>query len=396
MDDLFWASQAGFASLFIVILPLLTAIAFIVLGKLQSYGLYSITAEPVDHSDNVAPSKPKGTLLGVDARLPLFTLIFCIAFGFMYSIEVFPATIDNPGNAFQFIAFRGFTALTLFVISLTPLVSHISTVFVGCLSLMAAGVLTLTVQVFTGTTQTLGAILIAAGYAGFDALIWTLIGYYGSRSKKTAVKIIALVIGAEQVGIFAGNLLGSSVIAHEVDVTLFIAFMYLFLLAAFGLTQLSSKVLGESESVREEEDEKGAVLAAVPDSPGAGPAGADLAKMKANAGGSGAKAEGEGSKTLDEGKTKDKAEEVAETAIPATKSPTSTPPALQAFIREYGLTNREQEILVPFSEGRSVPYIAKTLFLSENTVKSHLRHIYTKCEVHNKQALLDLLRSYEK
>ena len=197
-------------------------------------------------------------------------------------------------------------------------------------------------------------------------------------------------------GIFAGNLLGSSVIAHEVDVTLFIAFMYLFLLAAFGLTQLSSKVLGESESVREEEDEKGAVLAAVPDSPGAGPAGADLAKMKANAGGSGAKAEGEGSKTLDEGKTKDKAEEVAETAIPATKSPTSTPPALQAFIREYGLTNREQEILVPFSEGRSVPYIAKTLFLSENTVKSHLRHIYTKCEVHNKQALLDLLRSYEK
>lgn len=416
--------------LFVVALPLLTAVAFIALGKLQDNDLYRIDwgcADRADCSDCDERGKQDGalkrlrtkrTVLGVDWSLPLFTLVFCIAFGFMYSLEVFPATVDNPANAFQFIAFRGLTALTLFVISLTPLVAHISTVFVACLSLMAAGVLALTVQVFTGATQTLGAILIASGYAGFDALIWTLIAYFGNRSKATAVKIIALVIGAEQVGIFTGDLLGSSVINHAIDATLFIAFMYVFLLAAFGLTQLSSKVLsedtvegsdaseeasaGKGESSNKSEGERrevqqGEVVVGetattaqrkqtgevVPIDSVCEAAAASVVVPLAKAATS-----GEGAAQPEKA--------VREEPLYERDSAAAIAPPLAALVREYGLTVREQEILAPFCEGRSVPYIAKMLYLSENTVKSHLRHIYTKCEVHNKQALLDLVRSYQK
>ena len=403
--------------LFVVALPLLTAVAFIALGKLQDNDSYRIGWGCVDcagcdergEQDGVLKRlRPKRTVLGVDWSLPLFTLVFCVAFGFMYSLEVFPATVDNPANAFRFIAFRGLTALTLFVISLTPLVTHISTVFVACLSLMAAGVLALTVQVFTGATQTLGAILIASGYAGFDALIWTLIAYFGNRSKATAVKIIALVIGAEQVGIFTGDLLGSSVINHAIDATLFIAFMYIFLLAAFGLTQLSSKVLGEgageeasagkgeggnkSESERPEVQQSEEVVGETATTTRRKHPSENLPADKAYealvAPLAVATAPGEDVA---------QSEQAARKELPCESDTTAaTIPPLAALVREYGLTIREQEILAPFCEGRSVPYIAKMLFLSENTVKSHLRHIYTKCEVHNKQALLDLVRSYQK
>lgn len=388
--------------LFVVTLPLLTAVAFIALGKLQNHALYCVTSEveSLKQASLKTPLLPKHALFGVDWRLPLFTLVFCVAFGFMYSLEVFPTTVDNPGNAFQFIAFRGFTALALFAISLTPLVSHISTVFVACLSLMAAGVLTLTVQIFTGNAQTLGAILIATGYAGFDALIWTLIAYYGNLSKPNAVKIIALVMCVEQIGIYTGNLLGSSVVNQALDATLFIAFMYLFLLAAFGLTQLSSKVLNISEEAGEamlsptdihETYEAAQVLnetkVVKPESHplevSSTPATSRELKPSSNS----------TSKPVVES-TSSSAESLEGSTETANAKTENTEP-FAAIVREYGLTNREQEILAPFSEGRSVPYIAKMLFLSENTVKSHLRHIYTKCEVHNKQALLDLIRSYE-
>lgn len=393
--------------LFVVALPLLTVIVFIALGKLQDSEMYRIDWGCVDcdaQHESLKTHWSKWTVVGVDWSLPLFTLVFCIAFGFMYSLEVFPTTVDNPANAFRFIAFRGLTALTLFVISLTPLVSHISTVFVACLSLMAAGVLALTVQVFTGATQTLGAILIASGYAGFDALIWTLIAYFGGRSKKTAVKIIALVIGAEQIGIFAGDLLGSSVINHAIDATLFIAFMYIFLLAAFGLTQLSSRVLGENadentaESTSECEKPEGQ-LSEAQLSEKAAIGEAEQTRESLLPGTMREAAEVSPGLSITDSASEEPSvaltRDLNEGQSCETSAAGSTATPLAAFICEYGLTAREQEILVPFCEGRSVPYVAKMLFLSENTVKSHLRHIYTKCEVHNKQALLDLVRSYE-
>lgn len=56
-----------------------------------------------------------------------------------------------------------------------------------------------------------------------------------------------------------------------------------------------------------------------------------------------------------------------------------------------GLTEREGEILGFLARGRTKAHIAGVLFVSENTVRSHVRNIYAKLDVHTRQELIDLL-----
>jgi DNA-binding CsgD family transcriptional regulator len=69
--------------------------------------------------------------------------------------------------------------------------------------------------------------------------------------------------------------------------------------------------------------------------------------------------------------------------------------AILEMARDFRLTRREQEILLLLKQGRSRPYIQKTMHLSEGTVKTHTSHIYTKLAIHSRQQLLDVLEEYE-
>lgn len=53
----------------------------------------------------------------------------------------------------------------------------------------------------------------------------------------------------------------------------------------------------------------------------------------------------------------------------------------------YGLSTREAEVMELIVRGNTVAAIAKQLFVSENTVRTHSKHIYTKMDVHSKQEL---------
>lgn len=57
----------------------------------------------------------------------------------------------------------------------------------------------------------------------------------------------------------------------------------------------------------------------------------------------------------------------------------------------YKLSARELEILEPFAQGRSARWIADHYYLSQSTVRSHLRNVYTKLNVHTRQELLDFM-----
>ena len=63
---------------------------------------------------------------------------------------------------------------------------------------------------------------------------------------------------------------------------------------------------------------------------------------------------------------------------------------LDAFAATWSLTLRETEVLGYLIRGRSLPYIADTLFVTTGTVKTHVEHIYRKCSVDTRQELLDL------
>ena len=55
------------------------------------------------------------------------------------------------------------------------------------------------------------------------------------------------------------------------------------------------------------------------------------------------------------------------------------------------LTAKEIEVLEKMLDGKARKEIAEGLKISENTVKTHLKHIYEKLEISNKQDLLNLL-----
>jgi DNA-binding CsgD family transcriptional regulator len=62
---------------------------------------------------------------------------------------------------------------------------------------------------------------------------------------------------------------------------------------------------------------------------------------------------------------------------------------------EYELSARETEVMILFAKGRSTRHIQEDLFISRGTATTHLRHIYQKLDIHDKQQLLDLIEGKE-
>ena len=61
----------------------------------------------------------------------------------------------------------------------------------------------------------------------------------------------------------------------------------------------------------------------------------------------------------------------------------------------YGLSTRETEVMELIARGNSMASIAERLVISENTVRTHAKHIYTKLDIHKRQELLDMLHDPE-
>ena len=58
-----------------------------------------------------------------------------------------------------------------------------------------------------------------------------------------------------------------------------------------------------------------------------------------------------------------------------------------------GLSDREVQVAVYIAQGRTRRFIAEELCISDNTVRNHVRNIYRKVGVNNKQGFLDALRN---
>ena len=59
--------------------------------------------------------------------------------------------------------------------------------------------------------------------------------------------------------------------------------------------------------------------------------------------------------------------------------------------RRYGLSPRETEILQYLGRGYGPSYLATILPIKENTIRSHVRNIYSKLEVRSRGELLELI-----
>lgn len=78
----------------------------------------------------------------------------------------------------------------------------------------------------------------------------------------------------------------------------------------------------------------------------------------------------------------------AQTAEP---SGSDIPLAIRFVAQRYGLTSREEEIASYAMRGYTFSQIAKTLFISVDTVRSHSKNLYRKLGIHKKQELIKLV-----
>ena len=78
-------------------------------------------------------------------------------------------------------------------------------------------------------------------------------------------------------------------------------------------------------------------------------------------------------------------------ATDAQVDPLSKP--CDTIARTYRLTAREREVLGLIAHGRNMPFMENELVISRNTLKMHIRHVYTKLDVHSKQEIIDMVEA---
>ena len=83
---------------------------------------------------------------------------------------------------------------------------------------------------------------------------------------------------------------------------------------------------------------------------------------------------------------------VMEEAVAAAEGEVQLRRGCAQVAQEFGLSEREAEVLVLLAQGNTIDQISQELCVSFNTSKSHVRHVYTKTGVHTRKELLDLTR----
>lgn len=65
-----------------------------------------------------------------------------------------------------------------------------------------------------------------------------------------------------------------------------------------------------------------------------------------------------------------------------------------AFANKYSLSPREMDIVVSLSNGQKYQDIADSLFISINTVRTHVKNIYRKLDINNQRSLLYIYNQF--
>ncbi|RBP48774.1 alpha/beta fold hydrolase [Arenicella xantha] len=65
------------------------------------------------------------------------------------------------------------------------------------------------------------------------------------------------------------------------------------------------------------------------------------------------------------------------------------------LVASYGLTEKEQDVLLRLVHGNSIRQIADAVFVSDNTIKSHLKSLFRKTNTNSQGTLISLILTHE-
>lgn len=273
---------------------------------------------------------PKAMVFGVDGRLLALILAFCCVFGLMYvQQQIGPGSVGLAGA--QPVGVRGACSLVFLVAYLTVFRDHVGVLFKTCFYVLVAGFVVMVIGLFVSTLRNLSGVMVSAGYCGFDILVWTMIAFHAYASPNQPAKTVAVAMTCEQVGILLGMFLGKAFGLAELDPSATSIVMIVLAMVALAVLVAYTEYGSRMWSL------------------------------------------------------------LIETSL-GRELPASEDGGVLALAEQFGLTKREKEVIALLLQGRSMGYIAEKTFVSENTIKSHVQHVYRKCGVHSKQELIDLVR----
>ncbi len=369
--------QPGAAVVLCGLLPLLSALSYqVFLVRGTNAQTLATVEKPPQH--NARPARKQQRERPRYGGYIVLLLLVTASFGFMEGHD--PVTANDAfGVAFLDYAslfIRGACALAVFC-AYVFYSKQPQAFLVVAIALMAAGLLAL------GPTATLGPVatvlshlLVITGYAVFDLLIWAMLVIVHHGSALSMRRFLCAAYAFDGAGISVGMALAALLPQQSWIDLAAMALGGTLLVTAFA-------VLGRPHSVRD--DLRGALpveeIARETDAPAPAVIG--------SGGGVGGLAAREPAGIRPVGGT-------GTVGIPgaarAAACGSARPNAVDAIAARYFLTEREEGVLELLLAGRSAPYIADQLCVSQNTVKTHVRHIYAKLDIHTRQELLDLVQ----
>lgn len=351
-------------------LPLETALAVYFIALFLSYVLIAPNVEErlariaAHESPTVLDTTNPSSYLPFSSLIYITILMFNAACGFDAVRDSAPASLPETA-----LGFLPVVLLLALAISRKSTLLSADSLEVGCTLLVVAVFLLIPITVMEGRISTALAsapsILLRGGTDCFAVLTYFIIASVGRRNPLGSLTTSASAVAASWVGIGCGagatGLLQAAAGSSPVMLALTSA------AAVFALLLYTLVALRGFSFNR-------AIQEVFPVEPCDAPSPAD------------------------ERKAPDEAEE---NIGPSANSPSLTdekpredPRFLQACAdtaRRYKLTNRETDVLELLARGRTGLVIQKRLVVSQNTVKSHVRHIYAKMGVHSQQELIDIV-----
>lgn len=233
----------------------------------------------------------------------------------------------------------------------------------GSMLLVFAGLLTTPLLLFDGADpfnmQAHGTLL-SAGSDLFDVLMYCFIAAVGARNKLGAVSVSASFLATQWLGIGIGAPVAqfvNEISTSNATVAAWITMAITFAFVAYNYVGMRNYSFAET------------IEGITP---------AHTESLMKNASG------------------EEAAAQLAEEAEPAEglqqkSDDTAFKTACAAVAEKHRLTARETEVFELLARGRTSPVIQGKLVLSHNTVKTHVRHIYAKLDVHSQQELISMV-----
>lgn len=323
----------------------------------------SQSAPPHSTEAAAAASVPENQMAASASSRSLFTrfglaggtivgfAVFGIAFGLMQFNSVFAIESMDANASLQLLLARGIAA-TILALCAMALPGKLYIVYRIGMAIMIAGFMVMPFTMSHNTPTLLPGLIVTVGYTAFDVMCWTVLCETSFFRHRSAISLVGfgrtLVHGGIVLGVILGSLIPLTSLSATSSTIAITSVGYLLVVAVILLMGDNGGIWLLLQYGTLFERSGGAPQQASADSCG---------------------------------------------APPDTQRATAEALVFAKVATRYGLTAREREVVELFGVGRSTAFIAQQLCISESTAKSHVRHIYAKCGIHNRQELLDLIES---